>query len=621
MGNSNLDVKNVDLHHVRRGNQILTHLEQKNRKLAILYETSKIINSDLDIDKILKYVVNVVIKQLGYDLCSILLKEGDFIVVKAGYGLHKRALNKIRVRIGQGVTGSVAKAMKAEIVNDVSKDKRYIDFAEGIECKSELAAPIIAGEELIGVFNIEDRRKNAFSKEDLKTISALADLVAIAIQNAKAKDSVEFFNKRLLTLYETGKNINSSLDVDEILKKIVKIVADVLDCAMVVFLFKKGKKLIFGGSYGLKKEQFNNFYISLGSGITGAVAKTGKAEIVNDVAKDFRYIPHKRDLKSDTFAPIKSEICVPIKFKGEVIGVINAESDNLNHFSDEDLKLLSALADQAAIAIENARYYEKIKKFNFVLKQKIEKATKQLKDANIELQRLNQIKSDFVSTVSHELRTPLTSIQGYVSLMVDGDASNINSEQKEFLSIVKDESLRLTRLISDLLDISKIEAGKIHIGFNDFNLVDFMNNYKKEIQRMTLPKNIKTEMMIPKRLPTIKADVDKIKQIFNNLITNAIKFSAKNTKLKIIVKHNINNIQVDVVDQGIGIAEKDVESIFEKFSQVDSKMTRVAGGTGLGLAITKHLVEAHGGKIWANSELGKGSTFSFTLSKNNKFIK
>lgn len=576
----------------------------KEKNFEILFEVGKLINSTSDVGSILKQVVDAVVKQLGYSLCSILLKENEFIVVKAGYGLDKKSLSGFKIKIGEGITGTIAKTGKAEIINDVKKDKRYIDFGR-VKCNSELAVPIIAGKELIGIFNIEDRKENAFGEEDLKIISALADQVAIAIRNAKSKESMEMLNKRLSTLYETGKIINSSLDLNEILHNILQIIDEQFDYKFSAILMVDSDHLYVKAGRGFQPDVVKNFRPKIGQGIPGNAVKLKKPLIIKDVSKDPRYI--------DVNSPTKSELAVPMIYNGEAIGAFNIESDKLDNFDEDDMVLLSSFAGQASIAIRNAQLFEKIKNFNLELKGQVEQATKELIGANEELARLNQIKSDFVSTVSHELRTPLTSIQGYVSIICDGDAGPVTKEQKEFLEIVREESRRLTRLISDILDISKIEAGKMKIVLNDFNFADFMDSYRKEIKGMASPKNIKVEITLPARLPNVKADPDKIKQIFNNLISNAIKFSGKNTTLKIAIKDNPDSIQVDISDQGIGIAEKDLEDIFEKFQQVDSKMTRKAGGTGLGLPITRHLVETHGGKIWVKSKAGKGSTFSFSL--------
>tara|TARA_Y100000310_G_scaffold345733_1_gene468989 strand:- start:1527 stop:2657 length:1131 start_codon:yes stop_codon:yes gene_type:complete len=355
--------------------------------------------------------------------------------------------------------------------------------------------------------------------------------------------------------------------------------------------------------------------IPLGNGVTGTVAKTGIPEIVGDITQDTRYIPHKRDGSSILYAPIKSEICVPIKYKNKIIGVLNAESDHLNHFTHHDLNFLSALADQSGIAIQNALFYERIENFNEELRNKIDTATSKLRNANVELQRLNKIKSDFVSIVSHELRTPMTSIVGYVSLLADEEVGPITPEQKEFLEIVKEESNRLTRLISDLLDISKIESGKMNVELDDVDLTQFLMKYQNKIKDMTKEKQLNFNFEGPANSIIIKGNLDKIDQILTNLVSNAIKFSEQNKNLKLRLHENINHVQLDVIDEGMGILPEQAEKIFDKFHQVDSEFTRSIGGTGLGLAISKHLVESHGGKIWVNSTIGEGSTFSFTLMK------
>jgi len=433
---------------------------------------------------------------------------------------------------------------------------------------------------------------------------------AKAKMNAKPKESLDFLNKRLMTLYKTGKIINSSLDLNRIFNNILQIIDEQFDYKFSAILLVDGNRLYVKANRGFDPRVAKNFHPMIGIGTPGTVVKTGKPLIIRDVRKDRRYI----DVNKTT----KSALAVPILLQGKAIGAFNIESNKIGNFNKNDMYLLSSLADQAAQAIKNAQLYDRISNFNLELKKKIEQATNELTEKNKQLERLSQIKSEFVSTVSHELRTPLTSIQGYASLVADGDAGPINAEQREFLEVVKLESQRLTRLINDLLDVSKIESGKMKVAFNDFCLPDFIKHYEKEICNMASAKKIKVDIKVPNGLPKIKADADKIKQIFDNLISNAIKFSGKNTTLKIEIKENPDDIEVDIHDQGVGIAEKDIKNIFEKFQRVDNTMTRKTGGTGLGLAITKHLVEIHGGRIGVRSELGKGSTFSFFLPIGNQ---
>jgi len=603
-----LDIKNITLARLTTKNQTLEQLKQNSRNLALLYQTNKIINSTLDIDKILENIVSIVIEKLLYDEFSILFLKEDRLILRKGFKHPKKNVRTYHIKLGQGITGQVAKTGKPELINNVLKDNRYIPVRKGI--KSELAVPIKTKDKIIGVFNVESKKLNAFDESDLFLISALADQASIAIENANITKSLRQFNQRLATINEIGRIINSSLDLDTIFNKFLVYASKELNYDFCAILMMEKNRLRTRAGIGFTTKELETYSADIGEGICGMVAKRAKPIMCNDVSK----LPFYKKQAVLT----KSEMAVPLIVEGKAIGIFNVESKELNAFDKDDLLYLSALADQAAIAIRNAQSYNKIKNFNAELKEEVNKATKDLRAANKELERLNQIKSDFVSTVSHELRTPLTSIQGYVSLICDGDVGHISSEQKEFLNIVKEEGERLTRLISDLLDISKIEEGRMMIVFNRFSLNAFMDDYKKQMQRMASPKNINVEVVIPSKLPVIKADTDKIKQIFNNLVSNAIKFSEEDTTLKIVIKEKPKFIQVDVIDQGTGIAEKDLEPIFGRFHQVDSKMTRKVGGTGLGLAITKHLVESHGGKIRVKSKLGEGSTFSFTISKNLK---
>lgn len=582
--------------------------EQNYKNLATLYETSKVINSSLDIDTILKNIVDIVIKKLRYDDFSILLAEGDKLVVKKDYRSGKVISEKkeFNIKIGEGVTGSSAKSGIWEMINDVTKDRRYIKIREGIG--SELAVPVKIGDKVIGVFNVEAEKKNAFTKNDLFLLSALADHASIAIQNANKTKSLMQSNQRLKYINEIGKLVNSSLNLDIIFKKFLEYASKEVKYNFCAILMVENNKLYIKAGIGISKKQIDAYSAELGEGICGMAVKTGKPIIANDVSKVSFY---------KKWAPrTKSEISIPLKVEGSILGALDIESEELNAFGDDDAVYLSALAEKASVAIRNAQLYNKIRNFNMKLKKRVASATRNLRLANIELERLNNLKSDFVSIVSHELRTPLTSIYGYVSLVSDGETGPITGQQMEFLSIAKVEIERLTRLINDILDISKIESGNMEMKFENFNILKFMSEYKKEVKNMALEKNIKVTFLLPKKLPIIMADRDKIKQILDNLISNAIKFSEANTELKVIIKEKNEFISFDVADHGIGIAKRNLDKIFGKFQQVDSKMTRKEGGTGLGLAIVKNLVKFHNGEIWVRSTPGKGSKFSFTISKH-----
>lgn len=226
---------------------------------------------------------------------------------------------------------------------------------------------------------------------------------------------------------------------------------------------------------------------------------------------------------------------------------------------------------------------------------------------------IDQMKNEFVSTVSHELRTPLTSIKGYVDLILDGDAGEINEIQEEFLGIVKENSDRLVDMINDMLDISRIESGRIRLKVEPVNLADSIEGAVDSFRAVLNQTGRTVKTRIPDNLPLVAVDRDRVGQVLINFISNALKYSPAGGDVTIAAKRTDGSVQVSVADKGMGISREDQKKLFTKFYRVDSAMTREIGGTGLGLSIAKSIIELLGGTVSVRSKLGEGSTFSFTL--------
>ncbi len=226
---------------------------------------------------------------------------------------------------------------------------------------------------------------------------------------------------------------------------------------------------------------------------------------------------------------------------------------------------------------------------------------------------VGQMKNEFVSTVSHELRTPLTSIKGYVDLILEGEAGEINEIQREFLGIVKENADRLVDLINDMLDISRIESGRIHLKIQPLDMADLIAGAVDTFAAVVEQSGHTIVVKVPDDLPRAAGDRDRVGQVLINLISNAIKYSPRGGTITIRAKRDGDMIHVSVTDQGIGIAKEDQKKLFTKFYRVDSSLTREIGGTGLGLSICKSIIELLGGQIGVRSQAGKGSTFHFTL--------
>ncbi len=323
-----------------------------------------------------------------------------------------------------------------------------------------------------------------------------------------------------------------------------------------------------------------------------------------------------------------SFILVPLATESQILGVLCAASKQKRFFPPEQLDFYRSLANQVSLAIHNARLYEKIIRFSRELETKVAERTLELKNKSLELaeanralKELDRLKTEFLANVSHELRTPLNSILGYTQLLLDGVDGPLNEEQQKSLERVEKAGRRLLQLINDILDLSKLRAGRMTLNLEKASLHDILTEAIQTIEPLAAAKEIRLQIM-EEEVPPLLVDRDKIIQVLLNLLSNAIKFTEAHGQVTV----QVNQIQlpeapgvlkeyvaVRVSDTGIGIKEEDLQNIFKEFVQVDTATTRRAGGTGLGLPISRHLVELHGGRIWAESEYGKGSTFTFIL--------
>ncbi len=331
-------------------------------------------------------------------------------------------------------------------------------------------------------------------------------------------------------------------------------------------------------------------------GLCGWAASTGGSVRVGDVNADPRYLFHP------LLAQTRSEITVPMKLGGRVMGVLDVQSSRLHAFDDTDQFLLETLADQIAIALENARLYKAL-----------EERARQLSAAYDEVQALDRMKDEFVQTVSHELRTPLTYIKGYGDLLLEGVLGDLNQEQIDSLRIVAQRTDNVIHLVNDIISLTRAETMTLSI--EPVDLAQIAEASVMSAKAITDQARIHMEMDFAANLPLAQGDPQRLSQVFDNLIGNAIKFSPDGGRVEVVLRAADRAVRAEISDHGIGIPADKLERIWERFYQVDGTTTRRFSGTGLGLAITKRLVEAHGGQIGVHSVKGKGSTFWFTVPR------
>jgi len=328
--------------------------------------------------------------------------------------------------------------------------------------------------------------------------------------------------------------------------------------------------------------------------LVGQVSATGEPIIINDIANNELYLPQTE------LPNTRSEIGIPLTIGDRIIGALDIHADAENAFTPDDVTVLRILADQIAVAIENARAFE--------LSQK----------AVDELHELDRIKNQFLANMSHELRTPLNSIIGFSRVILKGIDGPINDTQAQDLSAIYNSGQHLLSLINNILDLSKIDSGKMELKISEINIGDIINSAMTTATGLAKDKSIKFKQIVPPDLPKIQVDPTRVRQVLINFLSNACKFTDEGL---ITVEastttgpEGIPEIMVTVTDTGNGIDQKDRAKLFQPFSQVDDSPTRRAGGTGLGLSISRSLIDLHGGRIGLlSSEVGKGSTFYFTL--------
>jgi signal transduction histidine kinase len=291
---------------------------------------------------------------------------------------------------------------------------------------------------------------------------------------------------------------------------------------------------------------------------------------------------------------VRSAVWVPMVRAGQTIGAINVAHRHVAAFSDSRVQLLQTFAAQAVIAIENARLF------------------RELEDKGRQLEVASRHKSEFLANMSHELRTPLNAIIGFSEILAEGLFGDVNDKQAEYLRDILDSGRHLLSLINDILDLSKVEAGRMELELADFDVPSAIDNALTLVRERADRRGISLGRDIDGRVGTIRADERKVKQVLLNLLSNALKFTPEGGRVDVRAAVDDQLLEVSVTDTGIGIAPGDQEAVFEEFRQVGTADRKVEG-TGLGLALSRKFIELHGGRIRVKSEVGTGSTFTFTI--------
>jgi signal transduction histidine kinase/HAMP domain-containing protein/putative methionine-R-sulfoxide reductase with GAF domain len=529
-----------------------------------------------------------------------LVEEDGFIHLAAYHGPNREELERvfplaIDRRSGSGtavLSRSVIHYPDVENGEDVPEISRRANKAVGF--KGVVYAPMVWEGKAIGVIFVGRDYVGPFSDKDIALLKTFADQAVIAIQNAR------LFN-------ETKEALDQQRASGEVLSAISSSIADTAPVFETILgscerLFA-GKEAVIdlvgedglvhlGAYHGPRREQIKDVYPHTLDTTSATGTAMARRTVVHYASAE--ELPPFAQRAFGAFGA-KAAIGAPMLWEGKGIGAIWVIRDYAGPFSDKEIALLKTFADQAVIAIQNARLFREIQ------------------DKSRQLEIANKHKSEFLANMSHELRTPLNAIIGFSEVLQEKLFGDVNDKQQDYLNDIHSSGKHLLGLINDILDLSKVEAGRMELDLSTFDIASALSNAMTLVRERAQRHNVALRMDVDPGLGEVTADERKVKQILVNLLTNAVKFTPDGGRINVTAHRDAESLVVAVRDTGIGIAPEDHEAVFEEFRQVGRDYTKKQEGTGLGLTLTKKFVELHGGRIWVESEPGKGSTFTFTI--------
>ncbi len=550
------------------------HRDEKARLVA-LYEVSLMLGSSLEIDEVINQVMDAVIELTGAERGFLVLVDEttEERNIMAARNFERVKLMHEDMEVSRTVIEEVLQTGEGVVATNAKTDERYsnVDSVTRYVLRSLLCQPLKARGEILGVIYVDNKeREGVFDADDRDMLAAFASQAAVAIDNAR------LFSR-------TDESLGRRVDELEMLQQIDRELNSGLDLKLVLDLTLQ---------WAIRGTNAQDGWIALLSedGTTMSV-QTGKEK---DSAPD-TIQPHLNRIikegtvlvQSSTGAPRKNEITAPVRRDDQTIALISVHL--IDRPFDQDAELfMMRLADHAAVAIENTRLY-------------------------YTAQQADKAKTQFISVASHELKIPLTSIRGYADLIRQGTVGPVTERQIKFLDTIRDNVDRMSTLVSDLADISRIETGRLKVEITAVALADCVVETTLSLRPQIEAKHQTLTLDLPDGMPMLLADRPRLVQILANLLSNANKYTPEGGDLKITARVELESVRVSVQDNGIGLSESDRSKLFLQFFRSDEPAVREEPGWGLGLYVTQRLVELFGGEIGVESEMGRGSTFWFTI--------